>query len=190
MTFLPDRANCAQRDLVSGFCSSPRISVPSNRKSTCRKPRLGSSANRVTLSAYLDGIGVFHEGSPPDFNKRFFERAFRHGLVAIPSKSPCRLRFSASRFNATVSIAVQSSASCCLSFVPVFPLVRIRNIAAHSRVVMDEHAAYAQGHIVMDASDNRASAPAFFARRVPRVPPSFFAAKEPLEHASGIIRLT
>jgi Helix-hairpin-helix containing domain len=30
----PDRAICAQRDLVWGFCSSPRISRPSNWKST------------------------------------------------------------------------------------------------------------------------------------------------------------
>jgi hypothetical protein len=41
MTFLPDRANCAQRDLVWEFCSCPRISLPSKVKSTCRKPRLG-----------------------------------------------------------------------------------------------------------------------------------------------------
>src|SRR5438477_452678 len=33
MTFLPDRAICAHRDLVCGFCSSPRISFPSNTKS-------------------------------------------------------------------------------------------------------------------------------------------------------------
>src|SRR5450759_1991734 len=36
-TFLPDRAICAHRLFVSGFCSSPRILLPSNTKSTCRR---------------------------------------------------------------------------------------------------------------------------------------------------------
>src|SRR2546421_335589 len=62
---------------------------------------------------------------------------------------------------------VHSSTSCCLPLVPVLPFVRIGDIAARAWVIMDEHAAYTESHIVMDASDNRASAPAFFARRVP-----------------------
>ena len=41
MTFLPLRANNAHRDFVSAFCSSPRISLPSKMKSTCRKPFRG-----------------------------------------------------------------------------------------------------------------------------------------------------
>src|SRR5207249_10227940 len=32
----PSRASCAQRDAVSGFCSRPRSSRPSKRKSTSR----------------------------------------------------------------------------------------------------------------------------------------------------------
>jgi hypothetical protein len=38
---LPERDISAQRDVVSEFCSNPRISFPSNTKSTCRKPCLG-----------------------------------------------------------------------------------------------------------------------------------------------------
>jgi hypothetical protein len=36
MTLFPSRASCAQRELVFGFCSSPRNLWPSNSKSTSR----------------------------------------------------------------------------------------------------------------------------------------------------------
>ena len=42
---------------------------------------------------------------------------------------------------------------------PMFLLVRIRDIAAHAWVIVDEHAAYAEGYSVMDALDDGASAP-------------------------------
>jgi hypothetical protein len=42
--FLPERGISAQRDFVSGFCSSPRISFASKTKSTCRKWRFGVCA--------------------------------------------------------------------------------------------------------------------------------------------------
>jgi len=37
-------------------------------------------------------------------------------------------------------------------------LVRIRDIAANAGVIMDEHAAYAESHAVVNASDHRAPA--------------------------------
>jgi hypothetical protein len=46
---------------------------------------------------------------------------------------------------------------------------------------MDEHAAYAESHIMMDTPDDSAPAPALFARRVPCVASSFLATKEPVE---------
>ena len=74
-TFLPDRAMCAERDFVSGFCSSPRISFPSIRR-WCRSGASGplpqtalrSSTNRVTLLPKFDDLGVLDEGLPPGLN--------------------------------------------------------------------------------------------------------------------------
>jgi len=49
----------------------------------------------------------------------------------------------------------------------MLPFVRIGDIAAHTLVIVDEHAAYAESYIMVDTRDDRASALALFARRVP-----------------------
>src|SRR5208283_2414549 len=69
MTFLPDCAICAHRDFVAGFCSSPRISFPSNVKSTCRSPRFRSAPDRKAVR----DLGVFREELSPHFDESFLK---------------------------------------------------------------------------------------------------------------------
>jgi hypothetical protein len=53
-----------------------------------------------------------------------------------------------------------------LPMPPMFSFVRIRDIAANSRIIVDEHTAYAQSHLVVNASDNGALAVALVTRGV------------------------
>jgi hypothetical protein len=53
----------------------------------------------------------------------------------------------------------------CMPMLPMLSLVRVRVVAANVRVIMDKHAAYAESHVVMNTSDNRAPTSAFVTRR-------------------------
>jgi hypothetical protein len=71
ITFLPERDNCAHREFVRGFCSRPRISLPSKTKSTCRSPRV--EVCRTGKRFPPSPTAVLDQGLPPDFDERFFE---------------------------------------------------------------------------------------------------------------------
>src|SRR5260370_41221330 len=73
ITLCPARANCAQRDSVFGFCSSPRSGCPSNTKSTSRKRFRGVSRT----------VNVFPSNS----------------TSAAPSTSACRQTFTITSSN-------------------------------------------------------------------------------------------
>jgi hypothetical protein len=74
MIFWPSRAMAAHGLSVSGFCSSPRTSRPSNNEVNLPQPTFGGSDNRVLLGAKHNHFGIIRESLPPYFNQRFFER--------------------------------------------------------------------------------------------------------------------
>ena len=60
--------------------------------------------------------------------------------------------------------------------LPMLSFVRIGDIAANVQIIMDEHAAHAQGHVMVNTSHN--CAPALFTWRVSSVPPSLSVIQE------------
>ena len=50
--------------------------------------------------------------------------------------------------------------------LPMLSFVRVGDIAANVRVIMDEHAANAESNVVMNTSDDCAPSPAFVTWRV------------------------
>jgi hypothetical protein len=77
-----------------------------------------------------------------------------------------------SKFPFIQTLAVRGSKACAsklgrfLPMLPMFSFVRIRDIAANPRIIVDEHTAYAQSYLVVNASDNCALAVALVTRGV------------------------
>ncbi len=72
-----------------------------------------------------------------------------------------------------------------LSVIPMLALVGIGDVAAYARVIVHEHATYAQGNVVGNTSQNRTPIPAFVTRRVPLMATAFLATKQPAKHNVG-----
>lgn|SRR5260370_37678704 len=66
-----------------------------------------------------------------------------------------------------ITLPPKLSMTRLLPLEPVFPFIRIRDVAAYAWVIMGEHATHAESHIMMDAPDNCAPALAFLTRRMP-----------------------
>jgi hypothetical protein len=72
-TFFPALAIAARRDFVSGFCSNPRGSLRSNRKSICLSLRLAVvRTGTVRLQSYRRVS--FEQRLTPDAQEYFFQR--------------------------------------------------------------------------------------------------------------------
>jgi hypothetical protein len=67
ITFLLERANCAHREFVSGFCSSPRIWFPSKMKSTCRRAALLRKLDSDRNSGLLEHVANELATRLPDY---------------------------------------------------------------------------------------------------------------------------
>src|ERR1700733_11438293 len=73
MTFFPSRANAAQREVVLGFCSSPRSVFASNLKLTSRNlDRLVRCTGKLPLSTVTDLASL--------------TKAWRHTEIKVSSK--------------------------------------------------------------------------------------------------------